>query len=181
MIYINDLPEATNFFIKLYADDTFLCAQNDNLQLLEEEVNEELDKVYKWLVANKLSLNIGKSKFMITSRKKNSSNDHFSLKINETDLERCEQYKYLGVYFDKDLSWKPHIAYVSQKVSKACGALTKLRHYVDIETLREVYHALIHSYLRYGIIAWGTATMSNLKPLETILMPLIKLPNVGRN
>ena len=64
------MPEATNFFIKLYADDTFLCAQNDDFQLLQEEVNEELDKVFKWLAANKLTLNIGKSKFMITSRKK---------------------------------------------------------------------------------------------------------------
>ena len=58
LIYINDLPEATRFFIKLYADDTFLCAQKDDFQILEEEVNLELDKVYKWLASNKLTLNI---------------------------------------------------------------------------------------------------------------------------
>ena len=46
LIFINDLPNATNFFIKLFADDTFLCAQNSNLEALEVEVNQEIAKVY---------------------------------------------------------------------------------------------------------------------------------------
>lgn len=64
LIFINDLPQATKFFIRLFADDTFLCAQNDDLGLLENEVNFELKKVYFWLAPNKLTLNIKKSKFM---------------------------------------------------------------------------------------------------------------------
>ena len=57
IIFINDLPNATKLFIKLFADDTFLCAQNSDIELLEAEVNCELKKVYQWLVANKLTLN----------------------------------------------------------------------------------------------------------------------------
>ena len=174
LIYINDLPEATDFFIKLYADDTFLCAQNDDIFLLEEQVNFELDKVFKWLASNKLTLNISKSKFMITTRKKKISKE-ISVKINGKKLENCNSYKYLGVYFDKDLCWTPHIDYVNQKISKACGPLSKLRNCVDIDTLREVYHALMHSYLRYGIIAWGTAPPTNLKPLEAIVNRAIRI------
>ena len=70
LIYINDLPEASNFFIKLYADDTFLCLQNENIKQLETEVNVELEKVHKWLVSNRLTLNMDKSKFMIISKKR---------------------------------------------------------------------------------------------------------------
>ena len=70
LIYINDLPEATNFFIKLFADDTFLCSQNQNLLCLENEVNLELHKVFIWLASNKLTLNIGKSKFMFFFKQK---------------------------------------------------------------------------------------------------------------
>ena len=90
-------------------------------------------------------------------------------------LENCNSYKYLGVYFDKDLCWTPHIDYVNQKISKACGPLSKLRNCVDIDTLREVYHALMHSYLRYGIIAWGTAPSTNLKPLAAIVNRAIRI------
>ena len=70
LIYINDLPKVTKFFIKLYADDTFLCMQNNNLQSLEQDVNQEIEKVYKWLEANHLSLNVGKSKFMLIVKEK---------------------------------------------------------------------------------------------------------------
>ena len=42
LIFINDLPNATRLFIKLFGDDTFLCAQNSDIELLETEVNLEL-------------------------------------------------------------------------------------------------------------------------------------------
>jgi len=64
-----DLPTATNSFIKLYADDTFICYQHENAKILKQGVNLELGKVYEWLVANKLKLNISKSKFTIVSKK----------------------------------------------------------------------------------------------------------------
>ena len=54
-------------------------------------------------------------------------------------------------------------------------SLAKLRHCVDLETLREVYHALIHSYLRYGIIAWGSAAPATLKPLQLIVNRAIRI------
>ena len=57
LLFINDLPSATNLFVKLYADDTFLCAQNKDIKLLENEVNLELNKVYDCMCSNKLTLN----------------------------------------------------------------------------------------------------------------------------
>ena len=100
LIFINDLPNATNFYIKLFADDTFLCAQNADIKLLEKEVDIEINKVYQWLAANKLTLNISKSKFMMISNKKNTLND-FKVEIANEALESCDHYKYLGVIIDK--------------------------------------------------------------------------------
>ena len=86
----------------MFADDTFLCAQNRDLSALATEVNQELNKVADWLSSNQLTLNVGKSKYMIISNKKNIFN--ISLYINSSKLEECDNYKYLGVYFDKNLS-----------------------------------------------------------------------------
>ena len=61
LIFINDLPQATKLYIKLFADDTVLCAQNEDLLALEDEVNNELDKVFSWMASNQLTLNIKKS------------------------------------------------------------------------------------------------------------------------
>ena len=58
LIFINDLPDATSFYVKLFADDIVLCAQNKSFDELENNVNIELDKIYTWLASNKLTLNI---------------------------------------------------------------------------------------------------------------------------
>ena len=86
------------------------------------------------MASNKLTLNVSKSKFMLTLKNK-SLKPCFSLKINNEVLEECSSYKYVGVFIDKNLTWKPHIENVCKKVAKACGFLAKLRHCVHIDTL----------------------------------------------
>ena len=174
IIFINDLQNATNLFIKLFADDTFLCAENSNFDLLEREVNLELEKVYEWLSANKLTLNISKSKYMLVTNKKDITRNP-SISIDGTLLESCEKYKYLGVVIDKNLTWKPQIEHVCKKISKACGAIAKLRHCMSTKLLVEVYHSLIHSYLRYGIMVWGTASDVNLHPLKVLVNRAVRI------
>ena len=164
---LNDLPNASNFFVKLFTDDTFLSLSGPNLKQLNTRTNIELQNIYRWLRANKLTLNIAKSKFMIITNKRDSKRN-FKLKINRTPLESCSSYKYLGIYFDKDLDWKTHVNYVCTKLSKSCGIISKLRHCVDINTLKTVYYSLGYSYLRYGNIVWGNAAQSVLEPLITL-------------
>ena len=53
-------------------------------------------------------------------------------------------------------------------MSKACGALAKIRHYVNTDILRNVYFALVNSYLRYGIVAWGNASVLSMNPLQVL-------------
>ena len=79
-------------------------------------------------------------------------------------------YKYLGVIIDRNLSWNDHIQYICKKISKSCGYISKLRHCVSTDTLISVYYALVHSYIRYGISSWGSAT-------DTVLQRLISLVN----
>ena len=174
LVFINDLPNASSFFIKLFADDTFLCAQNADIEMLEKEVNEEINKVYQWLAANRLTLNISKSKFMIVSNKK-CTQDRLQVNITNSPLEQCNQYKYLGVIIDKSLTWKAHVDYISGKISKVCGSLAKLRHLVSTKLLIEIYHALIHSYVRYGILTWGNASANILHSLQIILNRAVRI------
>jgi len=173
LIFINDLPDATKLYIKLFADDTVLCAQNSDILALEEEVNKELEKVFIWMASNQLTLNIKKSQFMIVTNKRNIPK--LTIKLNNIPLVQCESYKYLGIHFDHKLSWSTHIQHVCNKISKACGALTKLRHCVPIQILIDVFNALINSYLRYGIIIWGSASATTLKSLEAIVNKAIRI------
>ena len=100
---------------------------------------------------------------LITNKKLNGN---ITVNINGDQLEECQSYKYLGVHIDKNLSWKAHVEYISNKLSRACGALAKTRHYVSEKVLKSIYYGLLNSYLRYGIIAWGNASFDTLQPLR---------------
>ena len=101
---------------------------------------------------------------MLVTNKKNIPD--FCVKINDSPLEICKSYKYLGVIIDNKLKWDAHIKYISTKISKACGALVRLKNCTDIEILKNVYHALVHSYLQYGILISGNASKTARNPLQ---------------
>ena len=174
LLYINDLPNATEFYVKLFADDTFICSQNSDFTLLQNEVNFELEKIFVWLASNKLTLNIKKSKFMLITKKRKVPK--FLVKINDSPLESCDSYKYLGVIIDKKLTWKAHMKHINSKIIMACGALAKLRNRgIKIHVLKNVYHALVHSYLRYGILIWGSASQFVMNSLQTLMNKAIRI------
>ena len=175
LLYINDLPNASNFFVKLFADDTFLSLSSPNFNELKKKTNNEIRKIFNWLVANKLTLNIKKSQFMIISKRKGVNFNAFKLKINGVALERCSAYKYLGLWIDEGLTWKKHLKHVCQKLSKACGIISKIRHCVDINTMKIIYYALGYSYLRYCNIVWGNASKSTLKPLKALQSRILRI------
>ena len=81
----------------------------------------------------------------------------------------------LGIHFDDKLNWSTHVQHVCNKVSKACGALAKLRHCVPVEILIDFYNALLHSYLRYGAIVWSNASITTLRPLEILVNKAIRI------
>ena len=66
LIYINDSPNCLNYSkSRMYADDTNLTLIGTSLKTVQEKTNCELDNVKQWLLANKLSLNVTKTDYMI--------------------------------------------------------------------------------------------------------------------
>ena len=56
LIYINDLPNASELNSWLFADDTALAMSAKNFQELDIKFNKEMSKVQDWLLANGLSV-----------------------------------------------------------------------------------------------------------------------------
>ena len=73
----------------------------------------------------------------------------------------------MGVLIDKTLSWTYHINHVNLKMSRGKAILTKLRHYVSKDTLDMLYFTFVQPNIDYGLIVWGSATPSALKPIQT--------------
>ena len=101
---------------------------------LETVLNCDLKKILDWLKANRLLLNVKKSKLVLFQKKQsNFDNKNLSIKLDGYKLDPTENVRYIGVYIDHFLSWDFHISQVSNKLSRANGILSKLRYFTTKE------------------------------------------------
>ena len=163
LIYMNDIEEAsTALNCILFADDsTFMNTINTVFPnqkidcVFEQNMNEELDKIYNWLAVNKLSLNVSKTKFMIFHTPGTKFDYNPQIQINGKILERVQNFDFLGLTINENLSWKPHEDKIANKLSKYSGILSRLKHYLPPNILKTIYCSIIQSNLNYAILAWG--------------------------
>ena len=174
LIYINDLPNACNLRIRLFADDASLTMSNKSKTLLENHMNNELIKVDEWLKTNKLSLNYDKTEILVVNKSK-SRGGSLNIRIGKNDIAQVKHVKYLGVIIDEDLSWKPHIHNQCSKIAHGNWALTNLRKYVNLSTLKCAYYGLIYPHLQHCSSLWGQASKTSLKPVQTLQNKALKI------
>ena len=66
IIYINDIANSCkDGLFRIFADDTGIFYESDNLESLETKAKEIIEKVNEWFTANKLTLNISKTSYVI--------------------------------------------------------------------------------------------------------------------
>jgi hypothetical protein len=156
-----------------FADDTTALVEGDVLDELCSSVNQELDKIDKWLRCNKLSLNINKTSYMIITNK--VDNVGLPLLIRDVNISITESAKFLGIIVDRRISFSNHIMHICQKVSKSCGILRKLSPYVPLKVLRLLYLSLVYPYLLYGVEVWGASAKTKLNRLYSLQNKCIRL------
>jgi len=176
LIYINDLHNAI-FSSETFhfADDTHILHFNDDLLSLCNRVNRDLRSLQTWLKANKISLNAGKTEFLIFRHCRKILPFVPFLKIGGKKIFQSLNIKYLGVLIDMHLNWKAHTTSLSAKLARANGIISKLRHYVTTKTLVNIYYALFHSHLQYGCQLWGLTDNTTSKPIFILLKKALRL------
>ena len=156
LIYVNDLHVALRYsLVNLFADDTMLFLKNESLKTISKQANIDLKLLLNWLKANKISLNASKTELLIFRSVRKKIDYDLKIKIDGHRLRPSKVVKYLGVYIDEHLNWKHHTDFICNKLKRANGALSKLRHYVDKKTLSSLYFSLFHSHVSYAAKIWG--------------------------
>ena len=121
LIYINHLPDCHVMQTLLFADDTALLMSGPNILDLQNTINDELKNVQKWLMQNKLTLNLNPPA-------KEEQSHHFLLNFDGNMLMQTNDSKYLGVFIDAKLNWKAHILHLASSVAQSVGVPYKIRH-----------------------------------------------------
>jgi hypothetical protein len=169
IIYTNDLPNALTYSqCILFADDTTVYLSSKNIPDLYNKINLDLETVSDWFRANKLTLNINKTNYMIFTKSVNTHSQCKTIKLGPESINRVPHVKFLGIIIDEHLDWHCHIDHCKRKMSSGMYALNSLKNTLYSKQLKTLYYSLIHPYLTYGIILWGAANKTHFNKLRIL-------------
>ena len=89
----------------------------------------------------------------------------------------ADHVKYLGLNLDKFLNWDHHIKLLSNKLSRANGVLSKLRHYAPKNILLNVYHSIFYSHMIYACPVWSLTKKMNIESITVLQKKCLRIIN----
>ena len=178
LIYINDICNVSSVAkLILFADDTNLFFSHKDPVYLIELLNQEISKFSQWLITNRLSLNLDKTKFILFKPRQKKVSVKFRVLINNREIEQVEETVFLGIILDEHLSWRSHGAHVANKISKSIGIIRKSRFYLQKTSLRTLYFSMVYPYLQYCNLVWASTYPTNLSRLVILQKRIIRIIN----
>jgi hypothetical protein len=148
---------------QLYADDlkiyNVLETNEDCLKL-----QRNIDLIQNWARTNNLLLNINKCNVVSYSRR--DTIIKFNYSIENSALQRVNEFKDLGVVSDSKLTFRRHVEYV---LSKSLGFVIRNGKLFDNpQTLLCLYKTYVRSTLEYASIVWSPCYKVHTWSLEKV-------------
>lgn len=145
-------------------------------------VNNELDILSDWFKANRLSLNIKKTNYMMFGYKNLPvqcpiNKTEFSISVDDLKITEVEYTKFLGVLIDKKFTWQKHVSFISNKIAKSIYVINRLKYKLSSDGLLALYFSLIYPNLVYCNIIWGCAAKSILNKLFILQKRAVRIIN----
>ena len=160
IIYSNDLPKSIKSSSILFADDTTIYLTGKDKTKLFLDMKNDLVNLIDWFRANKLSLNISKTNYVLFTPKRikidsDVTSENPILQFGTEKIEQKPFVKFLGLLIDENLDWSQHCKQIMSKLASALYMLNNVKHFIPVEARKLIYYSLFYSYLTQGILLWG--------------------------
>ena len=171
----------------LYVDDFLICYRSKYVHIIERHLQRCLNKLQEWADTNGFKFSESKTVCVHFCRlRKQHADPTLTLTLNGKQIPVVEETKFLGLVFDRKLTFVPHLRYLRTKCLKALNLLRVVAHTSwggDQQTLLHLYRSLIRSKLDYGcivcivlfIVLYGSTRNSYLKMLGPIQNHALRL------
>ena len=170
---INDvtkcIPKETK--LTLYVDDLTIYASGRREIGIVRQLQTAIRHLEEWSSKTGFKFSVDKTVALHICRKRNCGKSTGPLLLNSTQIDEKDSHKYLGLIFDKSLTWNRHVDYLRAVCRKRLNLLKHLSHLTwgaDSKSLTRIYDALIKSKIEYGIEAYGSAAPSILGKLDSL-------------
>ena len=164
LVYINDLPNCLKHTTpRMFADDTSLTTYGKSIEEIELGLNEDLEKIRLWLQANKLSLNVAKTEYMLIGSRQRLAKLPLepNICIGSEPIKRVRDTKIVEVCIDESLTWSKHIDEITKKITAGISALKRLRDFASRD-------ALIMPHFDYCCEVWDSLGSVLAKRLQKL-------------
>jgi len=161
----------------LYVDDFIICYRCKFRHIIKRHLQHSLNKLQNWADTNGFKFSQSKTACVHLCHLRKTHPEPLLL-LNGTPVPVVEQTKFLGIIFDKKLSFLPHLQYLRQKCMKALNLLRVVASTTwgsDEKTPLHLYRSLIRSKLDYGTIIYGSARKSYLRILDPVQNQALRL------
>jgi len=170
-IMINDLfqscPDDVQF--SLYADDGAMWCTKQSPADAAHSLQASIQTLSEWSNNWGLQISPSKTKAMIFSRNYKASIP--PLLLDGQPIELVQNHRFLGLIFDRKLTWSKHISSVRERCQGTLRLLSVISSRgwgADLPTLKTLYESLILSKLEYASFLLDTASPSQLLILDRI-------------
>jgi hypothetical protein len=197
LCFINDMPNCTELLSLLFADDTACLTSGPDLKAVITKANTELQKISQWFRANKMAVNVSKTKYIIFKPKGKkidigpregvifNNNDPGGInderKIFELDRIYDENpnpldksFKLLGVYLNENMTFNQHCNHVCNKLAQANYVINKVKNILPRNALRTLYFSLFQSHLLYCLPIYACTTAKNMERIKVMQKKVIR-------
>lgn len=135
----------------------------------------DLTMISNWMEANKLSINLSKTNYLLFQSKSLPTNYLPYFDHKATKIYQVEKAQYLGLIIDTKLNWSYHINMIKRKITPLIFAIRKIRNYLDEDTCWLMYYAHIQSHLLYLNSVWSNAAKYLIDDLQIMQNKAIKI------
>ena len=179
-VIINDIPTPRDPATKssIFADDSSAWRSGKNIGLLSREIQKHLDKVSSWADKWGFKLSETKTTAVLFTNSLKIDLSSIKLSIKGINIKLANEAKFLGVTFDRRLTWGIHITNVETKCKKTINLMRSVsgnKWGASKKALLIIYRTLIRSRLDYGCEAYYTASKIHLAKLDQIQSACLRI------
>ncbi|XP_046846860.1 uncharacterized protein LOC124440511 [Xenia sp. Carnegie-2017] len=165
LIYVNEIPGIITSTDKLFADDTKIYRQINNI---DDSIALQIDLTTLDLWADRWQMKFNSTKCEVMRITHNRDKKSMRYNISSTVLRNVSNYKDLGVIMSSDLKWSKHVEQIVHKANKVLGLLKRTVGGKNKGTFSNLYKTLVRPILEYACPVWSPHLMKDIDEIEKI-------------
>lgn len=181
--YVNklpfDIPSDQRCKTYIFADDTAITAMYKSPRYIVLCLQRFINSIEKWLSDWRIAINPSKTE-AIYFTKTRLREPVTKVKVKNLNIDWGLNARYLGLHFNRKLSWNGHIILALKKANNQLGALYCLLNHkskLNTSTKINIYKSMLRPILLYGASTWCNTHKTNFKKLQTFQNKILRIIN----